>query len=169
MNRYFIMITLAASLAGAQTLTGDVKSVYGIAKTNVLKAADKMPEASYAFKPSNDVRSFGEIVGHVADSQYLFCSAVKGEPKGPDSLVVEKTKKTKTELVAALKEAIAYCDAVYDSLTDATAAEKAKFFGNDRTKLGLLSFNNAHTMEHYGNLATYMRIRGLVPPSSEGR
>jgi uncharacterized damage-inducible protein DinB len=166
MNRYFMMIVLGASLAGAQTPSGDVKSVYGIAKTNVLKAAEKMPEASYAFKPSNDVRSFGEIVGHVADAQYLFCSAAKGESKSGD---VEKTKTTKADIIAGLKEAITYCDTVYDSLTDATAAEKAKFFGGDRSRLGILAFNNAHIMEHYGNIATYMRIRGFVPPSSEPR
>src|SRR5882724_564730 len=166
MNRYLIMMTLAASIAGAQTVSGDTKMIYGMAKTNVLKAAEKMPEASYAFKPSNDVRSFGEIVGHVADAQYLFCSAVKAE-QHPST--VEKTKTTKADLVAALKEAIAYCDGAYDSITDANGADKVKFFGSDRSKIGVLEFNNAHTMEHYGNIATYMRIRGFIPPSSEGR
>lgn len=170
MNRY-CMTTIAffagaaALVAQSNPLSTDTKQVYSMAKGNILKSADKMSEANYSFKPTPEVRSFGQILGHVADAQYLFCSSVKGE-KGPESSI-EKTKTTKADLTAALKDAFAYCDAVYDSLTDATAGEKIKFFGSDRTKLGTLNFNNAHNFEHYGNLVTYMRLKGLVPPSSE--
>jgi len=165
------IITLAATLVCAATvhaqdnpLSTGIKSVYTIAKTNVLKSAEKMPEENYSFKPTPDVRSFGEVLGHVADAQYLFCGTVKGEEKKSD---VAATKTSKADITAALKDAFAYCDGVYNSMKDEAAADKVKFFGADRPKLALLSFNAAHTMEHYGNIVTYMRLKGLVPPSSE--
>src|SRR5258708_23155680 len=81
----------------------------GIAKGLILRSADKVPEDLYAFKPTGDVRSFGQIVGHVADAQYLFCSTATGE-KSPATGSIEKTKTSKADLVAALKEAFTYCD-----------------------------------------------------------
>ena len=164
----FTFTLLTAAAVNAQNPIGnDTKMVWGIANGNIVKAAEKMPEESYAFKPSHDVRSFAQLVGHVSDAAYLFCSAAKGEQKGP--MNIEKEKSSKADLVAAAKEAVAYCNAVYSDMTDAKGAEMVKFFGSDRTRLGVLIFNNAHTMEHYGNMVTYMRIRGIVPPSSEPR
>ena len=106
------------------------------------------------------------MFAHIADGQYEFCSAAEGKQidKG-----IEKTAKTKAEIVAALKEAFAYCDAALAKLTDASAVETVTFFGRDMTRIGIMDFNTAHTMEHYGNLVTYMRIKGIVPPSSEGQ
>ena len=141
------------------------KRGYERTKGILLRSAEKMPEENYNFKPVDTVRSFGQIVGHVADAQYLFCSAASGE-KNPD-LKIEKTKTSKADLVAALKEGFAYCDKVYDSMTDATATQTVKFFGNDAPKHAVLSINIGHNMEHYGNLVTYMRIKGVVPPTSE--
>src|ERR1700738_34524 len=93
-------------------------------------AAEKMPEEEYAFKPDPAVRSFGQILGHVADADYLFCSAALGE--NSPSREVEKTKTTKAELRSALHDAIAYCNRAYDTLTDASANETVKAFGQDR-------------------------------------
>ena len=131
----------------------------------LLRSAEKMPEENYSFKPVDTVRTYGQIIGHLADAQYLFCSTASGE-KNPD-LKIEKTKTAKADLIAALKEGIAYCDKVYDSMTDATAIQTVKFFGNDVSKFAVLSVNIGHNMEHYGNLVTYMRIKGIVPPTSE--
>ncbi len=144
-------------------LSTETKGFYNSVKNNIIKAAEKMPEANFAFKATPDVRSFGEILGHIADSQYLFCSAVKGEEKKSD---VEHAK-GKAAIVEGLKASAAYCDEAYNSLTDADAATQVKFFNRTRTKLGILSINTAHDDEHYGNLVTYMRLKGLVPPSSE--
>lgn len=141
------------------------KRGYDRTKGILLRSAEKMPEENYSFKPVDSVRSYGQIVGHLADAQYLFCSTVSGE-KNPD-LKIEKTKTSKADLIAALKEGFAYCDKVYDSMTDSTATQMVKFFGNDASKFGLLSVNIGHNMEHYGNLVTYMRIKGIVPPTSE--
>jgi len=164
-------LSLSGALAQAQSasdpLSTGIKGIYNISKNNVVRAAEKMPEENYAFKPTPEVRSFGQIVGHVADAQYLFCSAATGD-KNP-SPGIEKSKTTKADLVKALNDAFAYCDKAYDGMTDAHAAEMVKFFGRDQARLAILAFNSAHNMEHYGNLVTYMRIKGLVPPSSEQR
>ena len=171
--RRILLVLAGAGALVAQTppaanpLSADIKSVYDSVKGFVTRSAEKMPEEHYGFKPTPDVRGFGQVLGHIADAQYLFCSAVKGEKPAPPA--VEKTKTTKAELTAALQEAFAYCDASYNNMTDAKGAELVKFFGSDRTKLGVLAFNNSHNYEHYGNLVTYMRLKSIVPPSSEPR
>jgi len=131
----------------------------------LLRSAEKMPEENYSFKPVDTVRSYGQIIGHLADAQYLFCSTASGD-KNP-GLNIEKTKTSKADLIAALKDGFAYCDKVYDAMTDAIAIQTVKFFGNDSPKYAALTVNIAHNMEHYGNLVTYMRIKGIVPPTSE--
>ncbi len=141
------------------------KRGYERTKGILLRSAEKMPEENYSFKPVDTVRSYGQIIGHLADAQYLFCSIAAGE-KNPD-LQIEKTKTSKADLIAALKDGFAYCDKVYGSMTDAAATQTVKFFGNDAPKYALLSLNVGHNMEHYGNLVTYMRMKGIVPPTSE--
>ena len=146
-------------------LSAHNKFVYGVTQKILLRAAEKMPEENYAFKPTDAVRSFGQVVGHVADAQYTFCSVVIGE-KNP-APKVEKSKTSKADLIAALKDAFAYCDKAYDGMTDASATQMVKLMGGDTPKLGVLTVSNAHTMEHYGNLVTYLRMKNIVPPTSE--
>ncbi len=141
------------------------KFSYARTKGILLRAAEKMPEENYSFKPADSVRSYGQIVGHLADAQYLFCSTASGE-KNP-GLNIEKTKTSKADLIAALKEGFVYCDKVYDSMTDASSTQMVSFFGNSMPKFAVLQTNIGHNMEHYGNLVTYMRIKGIVPPTSE--
>jgi uncharacterized damage-inducible protein DinB len=129
------------------------------------RAAEKMPEEEYAFKPDPASRSFGQILGHIADADYLFCSTVLGESS--PSPGIEKSKTTKSELRAALHDAFTYCNRAYDALTDDGANETIKAFGQERNKLGALWFNASHNLEHYGNLVVYMRTKGIVPPSSD--
>jgi uncharacterized damage-inducible protein DinB len=141
------------------------KRGYERTKGILLRSAEKMPEEDYTFKPVDTVRTYGQIIGHLADAQYLFCSTASRE-KNPD-LKIEKTKTSKADLVGALKDGFAYCDKVYDAMTDAAAIQTVTFFGNDVPKFAVLSVNIGHNMEHYGNLVTYMRIKGIVPPTSE--
>ena len=108
----------------------------------VLGSAEKMPEENYSFKPADTVRSFGQIIGHVADAQYLFCSIALGE-KNP-GLKIEQTKASKADLIAALKDAFAYCDKAYDAMTDASAAQTVKLFGRDMPKPVVLTVNDMH-------------------------
>jgi uncharacterized damage-inducible protein DinB len=157
---------------GLQSQTPDLKSVSGYPKvvqaqvsTWIEAAAEKMPEEQYAFRPDPAVRSFGQVLGHIADSNYLFCSTVLGESS--PSPGIEKTKVTKAELRTALHDAFTYCNRAYAALTDANANDTVKAFGQERNKLGALWFNASHNLEHYGNLVVYMRVKGYVPPSSE--
>jgi uncharacterized damage-inducible protein DinB len=141
------------------------KIFYARMKTILVSSAERMPEESYNFKPTETVRSYGQIVGHVADAQYNFCSLALGETN--PGLKIEQTKTSKADLVAALKGALAYCDKAYDGMTDASGIQTVKLFGMDMPKFGVLNINNAHDMEHYGNLVTYMRLKNIVPPTTE--
>src|ERR1700723_2654668 len=146
-------------------LTSWNKIAYTRVKGILVWSAEKMPEENYSFKPTDAVRSYGQIIGHVADAQYLFCSVALGE-KNP-GLDIEHTKTSKADLIAALNAGFAYCDKAYDGMTDASAVQTIKLFGNDAPRLSALTVNNMHNMEHYGNLVTYMRLKNIVPPSSE--
>ncbi len=156
---------VAAVAPPANVLSAYNRMMYRGVKTILLRSAEKMPEESYSFKPTESVRSYGQIIGHVADSQYAFCSPVLGEKRA--SPEIEKTKTSKADLIAALKDAIAYCDKAYEGMTDATAVEMVKHMGRDTPKLGTLTTNNVHSIEHYGNMVTYLRMKNIVPPTSE--
>ena len=170
MNKLTVMLlagalTLSAQTPDLKTLSGGARALQNQTKAAIVAAAEKMKAEDYEFAPTTGVRTFGQLVGHVADAQYLFCSAASGETDpAPD---IEKSKKSKDDLVAALKKAMAYCDNVYTGTTDSNVAQVVKFFGGERTRLNVLSFNTMHNYEHYGNMVTYMRIKGLVPPTSE--
>jgi uncharacterized damage-inducible protein DinB len=156
----------AAALNAQNPLSSDLKNSYTGIKGTIIKAADEMAEADYSFKASSAERTYGEIVGHIADVQLALCGNAKGEQKKGDA----GTKTSKADLAAALKASFDYCDAVYDSMTDADAATKVTMFGpNKATKLAVLNFNIAHDHEMYGKMVVYLRIKGLVPPSSQRR
>ena len=139
--------------------------MYTLLSGVVIAAAEKMPEENYSFKPTPEVRSFGQLVGHLADSQYYFCSLAAGEK--PPAGGAEKNKTSKADLVAALKEAVAYCTQTHAGMTDARGGEMTKLMNIDFARLTVLAANTAHDYEHYGNMSTYMRMKGIVPPSSE--
>ena len=151
----------------ANPITASEKGVYGFVSDAVVRAAQKMPEENYSFKPTPEVRSFGQLVGHVADANFMFCSQAAGEAN--PSTGVEKNKTTKTDLVAAIKDSVAYCNKTFASMNDTTGSQMVKFGPFNLAKLTLLSLNTAHTDEHYGNMVTYLRIKGIVPPTSENQ
>lgn len=130
----------------------------------VTQAAEDVPEAMYGYHPTPEVRTFGQLFGHVAGAQYLICAAALGEPERSED-EIERTRTTKAELIAALRASTAYCERAY-AQTDAAAQQRTKLFGAERTRLFALILNATHNGEHYGNIVTYMRINGLVPPSS---
>jgi hypothetical protein len=170
-KRCFI-ITFVASLAGvcalqaqSDPLSSEAKQAYNGIKNNLLRMADKVPEDQYAFQPVPEIRTFGQLVAHVADSQSGACSATLGEQKS----VGAASKTSKADLVAALKESFAICDAAFNSLTDATANQMVKTRRGERTRLGTLVGVITHDNEEYGYMAVYLRLKGIVPPSSEKR
>jgi uncharacterized damage-inducible protein DinB len=171
-NRIHTM-TLMGALLGAvalnaqNPLSSDTKNFYNGIKGTLTKAADEMAEADYSYKASPMERTYGAMVGHIADVQFALCGNANGEQKKSDA---EKTKTSKADLVAALKASFDYCDGVYNGLTDADAATMVPLFGPRKaTKLAVLNFNIAHDNEMYGQLVVYLRIKGLVPPSSQRR
>lgn len=154
-----------AAQTSANPMTDAVKAQFGMVKGAVARTAEKVPEDLYAFKPTPDVRSLGQLVGHIADSQFGMCATAAGEK--PPMSGIEKSMTSKADVSKALNDSIAYCDRVIAGMTDAKGAEVIKFFAGPSPRLMVLSFNIAHSYEHYGNLVTYMRLKGIVPPSSE--
>ncbi len=156
----------AAALNAQNPLSTDVKNSYTGIKGTITKAADEMSEADYSFKASPMERTYGEIVGHIADVQLALCGNAKGEQKKGEA----GSKTSKADLVAALKASFDYCDGVYDALTDADATTPTTLFGPRKaTKLAVLNFNISHDNEMYGQMVVYLRLKGLVPPSSQRR
>jgi len=164
-----VMLILAASVAGAlnaqtSALITVGKNSYNQIKNNLLKAADKMPEDAYSFKPTPELQSFGERVAHVA-GQMGTCSGVTGERKPNPAM----GKTSKADLVAALKASFDACDAAWDSMNEKSAMEMMAGRGGAQTpRIALLIGNTIHINEVYGTMTVYMRLKGLVPPSSEG-
>lgn len=157
--------TFAAAQGNTDPTSSGLRNLYRSNRQVVIAAAEQMPETDYAFRATVEVRTFGQVIGHITNSQYAFCSAALGVAS-PKQVDWEKTT-AKGELVQALKESFTFCDGAYDKLTDASGAEIVKVFGNDRARSFPLIFNLAHNNEHYGNLVTYMRLKGMVPPSSQ--
>ncbi len=154
-----------APSGGASTGVGASKATWTTMVGYFTTAAEQMPEADYAFKPVETVRTFGQIVAHLAGAQNMMCAAALGETqKSEDD--IEKSVTTKAGLVAALKASSEYCARAY-GMSDAHAAGNTKLFGQDMSRMFTLNLNAVHAGEHYGNLATYMRIKGMVPPSSQ--
>ncbi len=156
----------AATAPPANPISVSEKGLYSFMSHSVVAAAAKMPEENYSFKPTPDVRSFGQLVGHVADANFAICSQAAGEAN-PNKGSIEKTKTSKADLVAALNDAVAYCGKAFDGMTDAKGSEMIQMFSFHLARLTVLSLNTAHTNEHYGNMVTYMRLKGIVPPTSE--
>jgi uncharacterized damage-inducible protein DinB len=151
--------------AAAPSTAEAIRQTYNNLKNNIMKAADKMPDDAYDFKPTPEERSFGGWVAHVADAQTGGCSRVLGTPKTPGAA----SKTTKADLVAALKDSFDTCDAAYAALTDANSNDTVQGFRGPATRLASLAGNVTHDSECYGAMAVYMRLKGIVPPSSEPR
>jgi uncharacterized damage-inducible protein DinB len=181
MSRTFLVVSVAlcaaAAPAAAQQHNPDhhpsvnavatQKQLWMQATMSATRAAEQMPETDYAYRPVETVRSFGELVGHIAGAQAMMCAIALGEtPPAEDA--VEKSAKTKAALVAALKESTMKCEAAY-AQADTAVAAPVTMFGMKTTRLFALGMNALHNGEHYGNMVTYMRMKGMVPPSSQGQ
>jgi hypothetical protein len=151
--------------AMANPAAGGMGAIYGYISETVVKAAEKMPEEKWSFKPTPEVRSFGEVVAHVADAQNFLCPTAMGNPKSysPD---VEKGKTSKADIIGALKESNAACAKVF-AQSDAEMAKPQSLFGRPGNRFSAATIVVGHAFEHYGNLVTYLRMNSIVPPSSE--
>jgi uncharacterized damage-inducible protein DinB len=144
------------------------KSMHATIRRDLADAAENMPAAEYAFKPTPQVRTFGQLVGHVANANFFFCSQAKGEHP-PATADYEKAT-DKAVLVKALGASLGYCDGVYAATTDANFTQFVKMpspnGGTQTVRGAVLIFNTTHNNEHYGNMVVYMRLKGHVPPST---
>jgi uncharacterized damage-inducible protein DinB len=165
-----VSVSVLASLANAQQgmpnptmapnpLTTTLSIFRSNMQDKIMKSADAMPESKYSYRPMKDVRSFGEILNHVADISYTLCSNVKGEANP----IATTAKVSKTEIIAYLKGSFDYCDGVYSGFTDAHLDDPADFWGAKTNKMFILTQVGNHDALHYGNLVTYLRINGLTP------
>src|SRR5207302_10428674 len=188
LNRIFAFVLLGSALAvpaiaqqgqapaGPPTVAAFVRNLYMGNKNNIVRSADKMPEENYGLRPGTqpEVRTFGQHLSHVANFNFLWCSQAKGEKNPNAGVNLEKTLTAKAEIVKALNDSFTYCDSAYSALTDASGAEVLDITQENgrqtkQTRMGLLILNVAHNNELYGNIVTTMRIKNIVPPSSEPR
>ncbi len=160
-----LLFGLPAAANAQNAVTASLKGLHEMTAGNILKAAEMLDEDVYAFQPTDDVRTTGQLFAHIANAQFAFCSTAAGE-ESPNSQNYEETATSKAAIVAALKAGFDYCGGVYDGMTDAAGAEVKNLFGMQMAATAILAFNTTHNYEHYGNVVTYMRINGLVPPSS---
>ena len=154
--------------APANPISESIRDSWNGAKQNLLGSAKVMPDDKYSFRPVNSVRTYGQILAHVAGANYLFCAAARGEKSPHTEDAFEKTATTKAQIIKAVEDSIKYCDVAYAAVTDRNAGELVNDpFGSAKSpRAAALMGNTGHVQEHYGNLVTYLRINGLVPPSS---
>jgi uncharacterized damage-inducible protein DinB len=144
-----------------------VKTTYDVVKGYITKAAAQVPEDKYKYQPTKDVRTMGQLFGHIADASTTICETAAGM-KPSASAGAEKLA-TKAELQKAVAAAFATCDRALAAITTANANQTVDLFGMTHSRIGAIAFNSAHLFEHYGNIVTYMRLNGMVPPSSGGK
>jgi len=167
-------VMLTASVTMAQPPPGPVGTAlsiqrnYGQLKNNITASAEKMPEADYFFKPTPDIRSYGQLWGHVADAQFGQCSGAKGVPNPRQGQPSFETLTMKAEVVKAVADSFAFCDDVFASLTDASAAEMiSNGRGGQQSRAAALLGVLTHDSEMYGIGTVYLRLKGQIPPSTE--
>lgn len=179
--RLVVWLMIAAAPVLAQTSDGEyydafststasvVKAMRGTIQRDLAEAAESMPAEEYSFKPTPQVRSFGELVSHLATANFFFCSQVKGESMPMPTMASLQKATDKATLLKGLKDSFSFCDGAYDSLTDANFNQIVKMPGakpSEAARGAVLFFNTTHNNEHYGNIVVYMRLKGHVPPST---
>jgi uncharacterized damage-inducible protein DinB len=161
-----LILWSACALFAQNPTVAEMKTAYTGIKNNLIRMAEKMPADQYDFKPVNEIRSFGALMAHVADSQLRTCSAVNGEAKTPNAA----SKTAKDDLVAALKESFGECDKAWDATNDSNATQMISGGRGQTSRLGMLTrFIVVHGNEEYGYGAIYLRLKGIVPPSSDNQ
>jgi uncharacterized damage-inducible protein DinB len=155
-----------AALGQGSPFASELQGNYARIKPNILKAADKMPAEDYSFKPTPDIRTFARVVNHVTEAQLHICGAANNTDASALAKVPAETA-DKATIVEALKASFAECDKAYGGLTDANATEMLQAGPAKRSRLSMLWGNVAHDNEQYATLSLYLRLKGIVPPSSE--
>ncbi len=172
MSRAFLLALLGCCVLPAQgpnALVSEAKFPWTVVRDNLLKMAEKMPAENYGFQPAPEIQSFGQRMAHIAGANLFVCQGVMGR----QTTFSRPRATSKPELIALLKQASAACDSAFDSLSDAAAMEKINShlggpFPPEPTRTKLATLNNMvrHSNEVYGYMCVYLRLKGIVPPSS---
>lgn len=161
----FAFLAFPLSASAQEPLVQSLRGLFDVTKQAITATAQDLDDRMYAYRPTPEVRTAGQVLAHIADGQFIFCSAAAGEAN-PHPESFEQTATTKAAIVQGLQQGFAYCEGVFARTTDSNAARAVDFFTGPNTRGGVLAFNSAHNYEHYGNLVTYMRLNSIVPPSS---
>ena len=155
-----------APTAGAQGAVSDVQHTYAGLKGNILKAADKMPAESFGYKPTPEVRTFARVVNHISEAQLRACGTLNGTAADTLAKVPAETA-DKAAIVSALQASFAECDKAMAGLQESTLLETVTMGPMTRARVSVAWMVVSHDNEQYATLALYLRLKGLVPPSSE--
>jgi hypothetical protein len=156
----------AAPTKKTLTLSGLMLEDYRNMQQNLADAADKMPDDQYGFRPTPEVKPFGQLVAHTALAQFRICAWLKGEAN-PHKDDKEDATRSKADEIALLKASTAYCDPLIMALKDAVMTDLVDT-GDFKAAKGLFpAALNSHGNEMYGTMAVYLRLKGIVPPSTE--
>jgi hypothetical protein len=156
------LLSMALHAQTSNPVAAEMKAAYTSVKNNLLKAAEKAPEDVYAFKPTPEMRSLGELIQHIAEAHIFYCGRVNGVTAKPDF-----GSKSKADIIKAFQASFDVCDAGWDAITDANASEMTGSGRGALSKLGALTRNVIHDNEEYGYMSVYFRLKGIVPPSSD--
>jgi uncharacterized damage-inducible protein DinB len=150
-------------LPAQNAIIAENKQYYESIKNNILKSAEKMPDDGYSFQATKEERTWAELMGHIADANTGICSSATGTPQRGTAAKLT----SKADLVKALQASFQVCDSAWASTTDDNAHSMVKRGNRDMTRLSILIFNTTHDNESYGTMAVYLRLKGVIPPSSE--
>ena len=153
-----------------QTMAMFLQGQYATLKRNLTGAAEKMPAEHFSFRPTPEVRTYAELFAHTIDTQFFYCNTLKGGPSPIAGKNLEKSVTDKAGVIQMVKDGFAYCDDVFAGLTDEKVAAMMTMGTAPNTRQAASGTQATmvvvHGNEHYGNIVTYMRIKGVVPPSS---
>ena len=147
------------------TLSGQAITGYHAIQRDLLDAAELMPEADYLFKPTPDTVPFGQLIAHVALTQFRTCSLLQGGPS-PKAAEQEETPRSKAVLIALLKESATFCNPLVTAMTDEGMVQLTKVGQIEGARGGMLVGLSVHGNEVYGTIAVYLRLKGIVPPTT---
>jgi len=144
-------------------ISANLKESWGNIRDLLTKMADKMPDENYSFKPTPEIQLFGQRMAHIIGANMRTCASLKGDQK---NLTLSPTP-AKAEIVAAMKQANDECDSLFNSLTDAGLSKMVSSRGGQHLELSVVEGMLEHSQEVYGYMCVYLRLKGIVPPSSE--
>ncbi|MGA8273260.1 MAG: DinB family protein [Candidatus Sulfotelmatobacter sp.] len=165
----FVAAVAAAQTTPAQTnnpVSTALRDILPGRQKNTVAAVEAMPADKFSYKPSADQRTFGQLIVHMAETNYLLCSKAAAVPAPK----VEDLKETdsKDKLVAALKASFDFCSDALAKMDDSKLAETTEVFGGKqftRAWVGLIL--SGAWADHYGDAAMYLRLNGVLPPTAK--